>query len=131
MMSAPILFDQSRLKAYDGLARLCAFAGESGEWQQALWDGLLQNRELYDAFVYYLENHSLPDRPKCGAYSLADCYVWQMEQDNLRRDTGKNTDSCNKEDMVLRAFMMMVQMHGHPDEYEKKLSGWKGMDQTM
>ena len=35
-MSAPILFDQSRLKAYDGLIRLCEYAGESGEWQQNL-----------------------------------------------------------------------------------------------
>ena len=66
-MSAPILFDQSRLKAYDGLMRLCEFAGKTGEWQQALWSELLTNQKLYDAFVYYLENHGLPDEPKCGA----------------------------------------------------------------
>ncbi len=119
-MASPILFDQSRLKAYDGLVRLCEFAGKSGEWQQALWDELLASRKLYDAFVYYLENHALPDEPKCGAYSLTDCYVWQIEQDNLRRDTGKNTASCNKEDMVLRAFQMMARMHRQPEEYEKK-----------
>ncbi len=51
-MSAPILFDQSRLKAYDGLMRLCEFAGKSGEWQQTLWSELLMNQNLYDAFVY-------------------------------------------------------------------------------
>lgn len=130
-MSAPILFDQSRLKAYDGLVRLCAYAGEPEEWQQALWDELLRWGGLYDAFVYYLENHGLPDQPKCGTYSLTDCYVWQMEQDNLRRDTGKNTDSCNKEDMVLRSFMLMAQMRRQPEKYAKKLSDWKGMDQTM
>lgn len=130
-MSSPILFDQSRLKAYDGLMRLCEFAGEPEEWQQTLWGEFLMNGKLYDAFVYYLENHSLPDVPKCGAYSLTDCYVWQIEQDNLRRDTGKNTSSCNKEDMVLRAFMMMAQMQRYPEEYGKKLSDWKGMDQTM
>ncbi len=55
-MSAPILFDQSRLKAYDGLMRLCEFAGKSGEWQQTLWSELLMNQNLYDAFVYYLES---------------------------------------------------------------------------
>ena len=130
-MSAPILFDQSRLKAYDGLMRLCEFAGEPEEWQQALWNALLLNRGLYDAFVYYLEHHALPDVPKCGAYSLTDCYVWQIEQDNLRRDTGKNTASCNKEDMVLRSFMMMADMLKCPEDYMKKLSDWKGMDQTM
>ena len=130
-MSSPILFDQSRLKAYDGLMRLCEFAGKSGAWQQTLWSEFLTNRELYDAFVYYLENHGLPDEPKCGTYSLTDCYVWQTRQDNLRMDTGKNTASCNKEDMVLRAFMMMADMRRHPEDYVKKLGDWKGMDQTM
>jgi len=130
-MSAPILFDQSKLKAYDGLMRLCGFAGKTPEWQQALWNAFLSDRGLYDAFVYYLEHHALPDDPKCGAYSLTDCYVWQMEQDNLRRDTGKNTASCNKEDMALRAFMMMADMKKKPEDYTKKLSDWKGMDQTM
>ena len=130
-MSSPILFDQSRLKAYDGLMRLCEFAGKSGEWQQTLWSEFLTNRELYDAFVYYLENHGLPDVPKCGAYSLTDCYVWQIEQDNLRRDTGKNTGQCNKEDMVLQAFMTMAQMKRTPEKYIRKFNDGRGMDQTM
>lgn len=130
-MSASILFDQSRLKAYDGLMRLCEFAGRTQEWQQAMWCEFLTNRKLYDAFVYYLEHHALPDFPKCGSYSLTDCYVWQIEQDNLRMDTGKNTADCNKEDMVLRSFMMMAEMLRDPGTYAKKLSDWKGMDQTM
>ena len=130
-MSASILFDQSRLKAYDGLMRLCGFAGRSEEWQQAMWQEFLMDRKLYDAFVYYLENHALPYFPKCGEYSLTDCYVWQIEQDNLRMDTGKNTAACNKEDMVLRSFMMMADMLRDPETYGKKLSDWKGMDQTM
>lgn len=130
-MSAPILFDQSKLKAYDGLMRLCGYAGESEQWQQTLWNEFLTDQKLYDAFVYYLEHHSLPDMPKCGAYSLTDCYVWQIEQDNLRMDTGKNTAACNKEDMVLKSFMMMAEMLREPEAYAKKLSDWKGMDQTM
>lgn len=130
-MSAPILFDQSRLKAYDGLMRLCAFAGKTEEWQQALWSALLLDKGLYDAFVYYLEHHALPDVPKCGEYSMTDCYVWQIEQDNLRMDTGKNSASCNKEDMVLRSFMMMADMRKHPEDDRKKPGEWRGMDQTM
>lgn len=130
-MSSTILFDQSKLKAYDGLMRLCEFAGEPEEWQQAMWREFLTNQELYNAFVYYLEHHGLPDFPKCGEYSLTDCYVWQIEQDNLRMDTGKNTADCNKEDMVLRSFMMMAGMLKNPQAYTQKLSDWKGMDQTM
>lgn len=126
-----ILFDQSKLKVYDGFIRLCEYAGETQEWQQSLWNELLVDRGLYDAFVYYLEHHALPESPKCEGYSLVDCYVWQMEQDNLRRDTGKNTAQCNKEDMVLRAFMMMAGMQRQPEDFLKKLRDWKGMDQTM
>ena len=129
-MPSQIIFDQSKLKAYDGLMRLCEFAGKSEAWQQTLWSEFLQSRELYDAFLYYLENHSLPEFPKCEGYSLADCYVWQMEQDNLRRDTGKNTAQCNKEDMVLRSFQTMADMRRDPAVFLKKLSDWRGMDQT-
>ncbi len=126
-----IIFDQSKLKAYDGLERLCKYTGKSEEWCGGLWGEMLADKELYDAFVYYLEHHALSEDVKCKGYSLIDCYVWQMEQDNLRRDVGKNTDACNKEDMALRAFMTMAKMRKEPDAYLKKLSEWKGMDQTM
>ncbi len=126
-----ILFDQTKLKVYDGFTRLCEYAGRTKEWQQSLWNEFLVNKGLYDAFVYYLEQHALPETPKCEGYSLTDCFVWQMEQDNLRRDTGKNTAQCNKEDMVLRAFLMMAQMQRQPAEHLRKLREWKGMDQTM
>lgn len=130
-MTAPILFDQSRLKAYDGLSRLCEYAGKSGKWCNALWSELLVDQELYDAFVYYLEQHGLAEFPKCKGYSLTDCYVWEIEQDNLRRDTGKNTAQCNKEEMVLHAFMMMAKMKRAPEEFIKKFQDGRGMDQTM
>lgn len=129
-MFSTIIFDQSRLKVYDGLARLCEYAGESVEWSGELWSELLTDVQLYDAFVYYLEHHGLPESPKCEGYSLTDCYVWQMEQDNLRRDTGKNTAQCNKEDMVLRSFQTMADMRRDPAVFLKKLSDWRGMDQT-
>lgn len=130
-MSAPIFFDQSRLKVYDGLGRLCEYAGQSGEWCNMLWSELLVDQELYEAFVYYLEHHGLAEAPKCAGYSLTDCYVWEMEQDNLRRDTGKNTAQCNKEEMVLRAFMTMAKMKRSPEEFIKKFQDGRGMDQTM
>lgn len=126
-----ILFDQRKLKVYDGLMRLCEYAGKSETWMQSLWNEFLLDQGLYEAFVYYLNHHELPDVPKCEGYSLTDCYVWQMEQDNLRRDTGKNTMQCNKEDMVLRAFEMMAGLQREPEDFVRKLRDWKGMDQTM
>lgn len=130
-MSAAIIFDQRKLKVYDGLIRLCEYAGLSEAWSSTLWSELLADVQLYDAFVYYLERHELPEIPKCEGYSLTDCYVWQMERDNLRRDTGKNTAQCNKEDMVLHAFMTMAQMKRDPEGYIRKFRDGRGMDQIM
>ena len=130
-MSAPIIFDQSRLKVYDSLNRLCAYAGISDEWCNGLWSELLVEQTLYDAFVYYLEHQELPEHPRCEGYSLTDCYVWEMERDNLRRDTGKNTAQCNKEEMVLHAFMTMAKMKRSPEEYVRKFRDGRGMDQMM
>lgn len=129
-MSSSVIFDQSRLRAYDGLARLCEYSGETQSWCGKLWNEMLFDRELYEAFIYYLENHSFSEKLKCEGYSLIDCYVWEMEQDNLRRDTGKNTDQCNKEDMVLHAFWTMAQMRKAPAEYLKKMGRW-GIDQSL
>lgn len=130
-MSAPIIFDQSRLKVYDGLVRLGEYAGKSGEWCNMLWSELLVDRELYDAFVYYLEHHELAEFPKYEGYSLTDCYVWEIEKDNLRRDTSKNTAQCNKEEMVLHAFMTMAKMKRAPEQFIRKFQDGRGMDQTM
>lgn len=130
-MSAAILFDQRKLKVYDGLVRLCEYVGYSETWSDELWSELLADAQLYHAFVYYLEHHELTEFPKCEGYSLTDCYVWQIERDNLRKDTGKNTAGCNKEDMVLQAFMTMAKMKRAPEEYIRKFRDGKGMDQTM
>lgn len=128
-MSSSVIFDQSRLRAYDGLVRLCEYSGEAESWCSELWNEMLLDQELYEAFIYYLEHHSFSEDLKCEGYSLIDCYVWEMEQDNLRRDTGKNTESCNKEDMVLHAFRTMAKMRKSPEEYLKKMNRW-GIDQS-
>lgn len=126
-MSSSIIFDQSRLRAYDGLVRMCEYAGETESWCGMLWEELLADRALYEAFVYYLEHHNFPEDLKCEGYSLIDCYVWEMEQDNLRRDTGKNTAQCNKEDMVLHAFKTMAGLRRSPEEYIARMGHW-GID---
>ena len=74
-MSSAIIFDQSRLKVYDGLLRLCEYAGQSEVWCNTLWGELLTDVQLYDAFVYYLEQkdfivkaYSFQDKIKVNIY---------------------------------------------------------------
>ena len=122
-----IILGTEKLKAFRGLSMLCEYAGKSEEWCNELWLSLLTDYELYTELLYYLENHCFADCLKAAGYSLTDLYVWQMGQDNLRRDTGKNTENCNKEEMVLQAFWTMAQMRKDPSEYERKLADGSGM----
>ena len=83
---------------------------------------------MADEFIFYLEHHSLKDKVHCEGYGLTDLYIWQMNRYNIIGDSGKNTDTCNKDRMVLKAFYDMAQMKKSPDEYIKKLTLGRGMD---
>ena len=88
------------------------------------------DRELLDEFVFYLEHHFLRDAVKCEGYGLTDLYIWQMNKYNLIGDSGKNTDVCNKDRMVLKAFRDMIDMKKDPAIYIKRMTLGKGMDQA-
>ncbi len=123
-----IVYGTEKIRAYDGLARLCEYAGKESAWCDGLWQEMLQDGELYAELVYYLEHHAPADRMKVQGYSLTDLYVWQMEKYNLRRDSGKNTESCNKEEMILQALWTMAKMKKEPEKYVKNLNAGAGMD---
>lgn len=123
-----IIYDNAAVKVYDGLMRLCDYAGKSRDWCDGLWRELLNDRQLYEEFVYYLEHHMPGDLVKVQGYSLTDLYVWQIEQYNLHGDTGKNTACCNKEKMLLQALLMLAQMKKNPDAYLGKLDRGAGLD---
>ncbi|MDE6389371.1 MAG: hypothetical protein K2L82_16445 [Lachnospiraceae bacterium] len=123
-----IIYGTEKIRAYDGLVRLCEYAGCTEAWCDELWNEMLSDRELYDEFVYYLEHHIPSDAMKVYGYSLTDLYVWQMEKYNLRRDSGKNTEQCNKEAMVLQAFRALADIKKNPDVFLKRLNDGAGMD---
>lgn len=125
---SPIICATEKIKVYEGLRMLCEYAGKNELWCDELWMDMLSDHELYEEFLYYLEHHSFADRMKVTGYSLTDLYVWRMQRDNLSKDTGKNTESCNKEEMVLQAFRTMAQMKKDPVRYAGKLNENAGMD---
>ncbi|MCR4738719.1 MAG: hypothetical protein K5886_00500 [Lachnospiraceae bacterium] len=123
-----IIIATSRLKVYEGFASICEYAGMSVEWSDRLWGELSLDKALYDEFVYYLCNHTFLDEMKISGYSLSDLYVWQMDKYNLIREIGKNPVSCNKETMVMNAFMTMAEMKKNPDVYVKRIESGRGND---
>lgn len=126
---AGIVYDARRIKAYEGLLALGEIAGEPKEWCDKLWEDIIFSPDLLEELVFYLEHHCLTENIKCCGYSMIDLYVWQMNRYNIIGDSGKNTDTCNKDRMVLKAFRDMIEMRKNPDEYIKKLTLGRGMDQ--
>lgn len=126
-----IIYDASKLKVYNALRQLCAYAGENDAWCAAFWERLLEDGEIYDEFVFYLEHHELREKLTFNGYTLIDIFIWQMDISNLFRDTGRNTLECNKEDMVLRAFETMMKMKKDPAAWKKKMDEGPGMDRII
>ncbi|MCM1112650.1 MAG: hypothetical protein NC399_05295 [Muribaculum sp.] len=126
-----IVYDARRIKAYEGLKALGAYAGKDAGWLEMLWEGIVFDGALLREFMYYLDHHGFLDELKCEGYALTDLYVWQMDRYNLVREVGKNTECCNKEAMVLNAFYTMFRMQQEPAVYVRRLTSGEGMDQLQ
>ena len=123
-----ILYDARKLKAMEFLSDLCEYAGKDEEFSARLWSELIKDSELYDEFVYYADNHTFRDEMKISGYSMSDLYVWQMDRYNIVRELGKNPAACNKETLVLNAFLEMSNMKKDPATYVSRIESGKGND---
>lgn len=126
-----IVLDGRKLLALEAFNALGEYAGRDKEWLDTLWNELLEEPSLMTEFMYYVDNHTFSDSSLCRGYGMTDLYVFQLSRYNLIRDIGKNTESCNKESMVLGAFHDMYCMIKNPDKYVKKLSEGPGMDRMQ
>jgi len=126
-----IIFDSRKIMVYEDLKYLCEFTGKGAAFAEELWQAFLKNDDLYNEFLYYIDNRTFKDAFSFEGYSLTDIYVYMLGRFNLINDTGKNTEACNKETMVLETFMGMVELMANPAEYVKKLDAGRGMDKLF
>lgn len=125
---AGLIYDARMVRAYEFLDKLCACAGEEDDLRDILWREFLEDRELYEEFLYYAENHAILGKLSVEGYTMLDLFVLEMDSFNLLHDTAKNTAFCNKDDMVLRAFLTMARLKKEPEKYVRKFQGGAGMD---
>lgn len=123
-----IILDPRKIKAYEWLEYACETLGKDGKYKDKLWDGIVMDSELYEELLYFIDNHTLLDKMKYREYSLTDLYVFMLENSNLFFDTGKNTLACNKDEMVLDTFMLMIELKKDPDRIIMKLNEGRGLD---
>jgi hypothetical protein len=127
---AGILYDARRIKAYDRLVQIGESSGETKQWCDKLWEDMVFQNDLLEEFIYFLDNHCLKDNVKCEGYGLIDLYMWQLNKFNVMGDSGKNTEFCNKDRMVLWAFRDMIDMRKNPEPFIKNMNLGKGMDKA-
>lgn len=125
---AGIIYNPGMVRAYEFLDGLCSCAGETTDMRDILWQDFLADRELYEEFVYYAQNHAILGKLSVEGYTMLDLFVLEMDAYNLQHDTAKNTAFCNKEDMVLRAFLTMAGLRKEPEKYVRKFQKGSGMD---
>ena len=123
-----IIYDARRVKGYEYLKELCAYANRDETFQENLWKELAADGDLMKEFAYYADHQTILDEMKCEGYTLTDLYVWQIEHYNLMQDYGKNGADCNKVAMILDFLYMMAQLKKSPEDYLKRLNGSLGMD---
>jgi len=123
-----IVYDTSMVKICEAFYQICDYAELDRKWSDALWFDIISSGAVLEELVYYIEHHTFLDKLKVLGYSMCDLYVWQMNRYNLIQDTGKNSRSCNKERMVMKAFRTMIDMVKAPEEYRKRLERGEGMD---
>lgn len=123
-----VIYDGNHVTAYEGLQKLCEYAGRPIQWCDELWACMLEEKALLNEFMYYLDHHVFADKMKVAGYSLTDLYVQQLDRFNIQRDTGKNTAACNKEEMVLDAFRTMAELKKDPEKLIRKWQEGFGMD---
>lgn len=124
-----ILYSSGKIKTYENLKAFAVMVGESEAYAEDLWKYMVFDDELIEEFNYFVANHSLIGKARCGEYTLLDIYFNQMCKYNLHHDLGKNPNECNKDRLVLHAFNKLVKMRQDPEyavKFEKEEDS--GMD---
>lgn len=123
-----IILDARRIRAYECFLDLGEYTAKENTWLDELWAMLVENDELMDEFMYYLDNHMILDKMCINGMSLTDLFVQEMSRFNIFNDTGKNTGDCNKEAMILNTFYAMGKLMAKPSDSIKRLEEDRGMD---
>ena len=125
---ANLIIDTTKIRIFERLKYLTEATGKDPAFADSLWESLLKYEDLYDEFVFYLENGNIRDGIVFRGYSLIDLYVHRIDCYNIVNDTGKNTAACNKESMVLETFKAMADLKDNPDDFIRRMNEGRGMD---
>lgn len=126
---ANIIYDSTKLKVMQFLDDLSEYAGFDIEFANKLWERMLFHKNVYEEFIYYIENHSLLGKYEIEGYSILECYVWQRNNQVYRLgERGKFEPEGNEETVVLKAFDMMMDLEDDTPATLQRLEDDLGRD---
>ena len=123
-----LIVDTTKIKVYEALKSISAECGKGEQFAEELWESVLRYPELFEELVFYFQNGTIKDAVRFNGYSLSDLYVHRIDRFNIANDTGKNTDACNKDAMILETIKDMALLMDDPETVIKKLNDGKGLD---
>lgn len=105
-----IIIASEKLKLYEVVTSWAEYAGYTPEWADEFWGDLLLNSDVYDEFLYYIDNNDFLCKCSIDGQNITDIFIWEMRKFNIKTDRGKNYQDCDKAEMVLNAFRTMLDM---------------------
>lgn len=114
------------LRAY--VLGLAEEAGESGEYGEALWQGIRRCGGLLQELAYYHDYGKFLCKHEIAGYTLADILVWQVDHFKLYMDRHEEMNRYRTPRLLLAAFDTMLQMEKDPLPFVKKMEGESGQD---
>lgn len=124
-----IVIAGEKIKLYEYLQNMCAYAGYTQNWQDKFWEDLLKCEAVYQEFLYYADNQDFLLKCKVGGNTVIDILIWEMRKYNVRMDVGRNGPDCDKQAMILEAFREMLDSIGDGAKLEWSMEMRNGMDE--
>lgn len=128
MQNGNLIYDGTKVAAYAVAEAFCQTMDWEERFFEELWEGLIHNLALYEEFIYFLKKGELTGNCVCHGYTMLDLYFYHLREYNMWHDIGKNSASCNKDEIVFRAFHTMGRLEREPEHYIEKLSQALGDD---
>ena len=123
-----IIIASEKLKLYEIVENWAEYAGYSDEWKDEFWQDLLLNQDVYEEFLYYVDNNDFLCKYSYNGQFITDIFIWEMRKFNIKTDRGKNYADCDKAEMVLNAFRTMLDMKENGDHIIDAMENKNGAD---
>lgn len=121
-----VLEKEQRAREWAGA--LCAYAGVDEAFFERFWAALRESENIYQEFVYYLENRNFACKYRIAGYTIVDIMVWQMDHFKAQMDRGRDDMKQNGDKMLLMAFDTMLKMEKDPERYVFLMQSETGTD---